>query len=44
MDDTSLRIARIREKLPQAKAADAACKVFGAASHRYRLNAPATDD
>lgn len=44
MDDTSLRIARIRDKLPLAKAADAECKVFGAASHRHVLKPPASED
>ena len=36
------QIARLKKKLQQAKERDALYKVFGAGSHRYHLNAPAS--
>ncbi|WP_395744137.1 HEAT repeat domain-containing protein [Prosthecobacter sp.] len=38
------QIQRIRAKLKAAQKADSGLKVFGASSHRYQMNAPASED
>ena len=43
MDQIEAQIARIKAKLPVARAADAARKVFGASSHGYQLRSPVAE-
>ncbi|SEM45986.1 SMI1 / KNR4 family (SUKH-1) [Chitinophaga rupis] len=42
MTDYNEQVQRIKQKLPAAKKADRRLKVFGAESHKYTLNKPAT--
>ncbi|WP_160710868.1 SMI1/KNR4 family protein [Chitinophaga solisilvae] len=44
MRNYDTQIARIKEKLVQAKAADTDCKVFGATSHHYVIDSPLTPE
>lgn len=44
MNDHSEQIARIKTKLSQAKKADNTNKVFGADSHKYEINEPASEE
>ena len=43
MTEYAAQIARIKAKLPIARAADEALKVFAADSHRYKLREPVTE-
>jgi hypothetical protein len=44
MTDYQEQIQRIKNKLRKAKEVDRKCKVFGASSHQYYMNTPATQD